>query len=188
MFVCRAGNAQNLDHREDPSSAIAAPCHTRNVGPKESTKTTADELVAFEAATRDLVGLALRSIERLDVSLPQFRLLLVLHELGRSSSTQCAQSLGVAGSSVTRLADRLHASGHLVRGADPGNRSLVTLELTDAGHRAVQQATSRRRRDLSHVLDRLDPAERARCVATLEKLHEMLIDADIDDTRDHLPL
>ena len=103
------------------------------MGQGKPAKTSADELVAFEVATRDLVGLALRSIEHLEMSRLQFRLLRVLHEVGRSSSTECAQALGVVGSSVTRLADRLHASGHLVRGADPGNRSVVTLELTDSG-------------------------------------------------------
>lgn len=144
--------------------------------------------MAFEVATRDLVGLALRSIEQLEVSLSQFRLLLALHELGPSSSTECAQALGVVGSSVTRLADRLHASGHLVRGTDPGNRSVVTLELTDAGRRVVRRVTTRRRRELSQVLDRLDPAERATCAAALEKLHAVLVDAETDDPRHQLPL
>lgn len=130
--------------------------------------------MAFEAATRDLIGLALRSVEHVEVSLPQFRLLLVLHELGRSSSTQCAQALGVVGSSVTRLADRLHASGHLVRGTDPGNRSVVTLELTESGRRVVREVTGHRRRELRRALDRLDPAERAACAGVLEKLHGLL--------------
>jgi DNA-binding MarR family transcriptional regulator len=158
------------------------------VGKREPARTSADELAAFEAATRDLVGLALRSIENLEVSLSQFRLLLVLHELGRSSSTQCAQALGVVGSSVTRLADRLHASGHLVRGTDPDNRSVVTLELTDPGRKLVREVRSRRHQELSQVLDRLDPAERALCAATLDKLHRMLVDAQTDDRHDRLPL
>jgi len=150
-------------------------------------RTTADELVAFEVATRDLVGLALRSVEALEVSLPQFRLLLVLHELGRSSSTQCAQALGVQGSSVTRLADRLHSSGHLVRGADPHNRSVVTLELTPSGRRVVQQVRTRRRRELRRVLDRLDPARRAACAAALDELHRMT-GGENADPHHHLPL
>jgi DNA-binding MarR family transcriptional regulator len=147
----------------------------RREGPQP---TSTEELVAFEAATRDLVGLAMRSIESLEVSLSQFRLLLVLHEQGRSTSTQCAQALGVVGSSVTRLADRLHASGHLTRGADPGNRSVVTLELTDAGRAVVRQVTSRRRRALRRVLDRLRPEDRAACAAALGTLHELLRDRD----------
>ncbi|CCH78438.1 Regulatory protein, MarR [Nostocoides japonicum T1-X7] len=153
-----------------------------------SARTSADELVAFEVATRDIVGLALRSVESLEVSLPQFRLLLVLHERGRASSTECAQALGVVGSSVTRLADRLDASGHLVRGRDPRNRSVVTLELTASGRRVVRKVTARRRRELGRMLDRLDPQERATCVGVLEKLHHLLGDAGVTDGRDLLPL
>ncbi|HET7357903.1 MAG TPA: MarR family transcriptional regulator [Nocardioidaceae bacterium] len=143
---------------------------------------------AFEVATRDLVGVALRSVEHLEVSLPQYRLLLLLRGLGRASSTQCAEALGVVGSSVTRLADRLHASGHLVRGADPDNRSVVTLELTDAGRRVVRQVTARRRRQLSQVLDRLDPGQRAACAAVLHELHRTLVDTGTDFPPDRLPL
>ncbi|MDI6909209.1 MarR family transcriptional regulator [Nocardioides sp.] len=150
--------------------------------------TSAEELVAFEVATRDLVGVALRSVERLEVSLSQYRLLLVLHGRGRSTSTQCAQALGVAGSSVTRLADRLDASGHLVRGTDPDNRSVVTLELTEAGRRVVRKVTNRRRKELSKVLDRLDPAERAACASALETLHDLLGDVRPGEPTDRLPL
>jgi DNA-binding MarR family transcriptional regulator len=158
------------------------------VGRGQTARTSAEELVAFEVATLDLVGLALRSIERREVSLSQFRLLLVLHEQGRSSSTQCARALGVAGSSVTRLADRLDTSGHLVRARDPGNRSVVTLELTEAGRRVVRQVRTGRRRELRQLLDRLDPAERADCAAALEALHRMLADGETGDAPDRLPL
>ncbi|MDN5860310.1 MAG: MarR family transcriptional regulator [Pseudonocardia sp.] len=147
-----------------------------------------DELVAFEVATRDLVGVALRSVDRLEVSLPQFRLLLALDEHGRSTSTQCAHALGVVGSSVTRLADRLHASGHLIRGALPGNRSVVTLELTEAGRGVVKKVAARRRRELRRVLDRIDPAERASCVAALRMMHELLGDEYTDDLHSPMPI
>lgn len=158
------------------------------MGQEEPVKTSTDELAAFEDATRDFAGLALRSIEHVEVSLSQFRLLQVLSELGRSTSTQCARALGVVGSSVTRLADRLDASGHLVRGADPANRSLVTLELTDSGHRVVRQVITLRRREFSQVLDRLDPAERAMCAAVLQKLHHLLDNAETEDPRGQVPM
>jgi len=167
---------------------LRAPCHTRAVARGEPSKTSADELLAFEVATRDLVGVALRSVEHLEVSLPQYRLLRMLHGVGRASSTQCAEALGVVGSSVTRLADRLHASGHLVRGVDPDNRSVVTLELTDSGRRVVRQVRSRRRRQLSRVLDRLDADKRAACAAVLQELHRTLVDAGAASSPDRLPL
>lgn len=131
-----------------------------------------EELVAFEMAARDLVGVALRSLDRLPISLPQFRLLTVLDERGRSTSTECARALGVAGSSVTRLADRLHASGHLARGTNEANRSIVMLELTDRGRDLVAAATAARRRELSRALDDVDPADRAVCARVLQALHE----------------
>lgn len=140
--------------------------------------TSPQELAAFEDATRDLVGVALRSVERLEVSLPQFRLLNVLAELGRSSSVACAHALGVAGSSVTRLADRLAAAGYLVRGADPGNRSVVTLELTAKGARLVRRIAERRRRELGQALDQLDPADRSACAEILRRLHALLAEGD----------
>lgn len=160
--------------------------HTLRVAQRQPT--SAEELRAFEVATRDLVGLALRSIEQSDVSLPQFRLLLVLQERGRSSSTQCAQALGVVGSSVTRLADRLHDAGHLVRGTDPTNRSVVTLELTGSGRRVVRAVTSHRRRELKQLLDRLGPVERAACVAALTELHRLTLEVGVDLPHDRLPL
>ena len=158
------------------------------MAPDPSSKTSAEELSAFEAATRDLVGLALSSVDELEVSLPQYRLLLLLESRGRASSTQCAEALGVVGSSVTRLADRLHASGHLLRSADPDNRSAVVLELTSTGRRVVREVTRRRRRRLREVLDCIDPPARASCAAVLHELHQMLVEAGTDAPRGRLPL
>lgn len=151
------------------------------------TGTTVEELLTFELATRDLVGVALRSVADLEVSLSQFRLLVVVHELGRPSSTRCAQALGVVGSSITRLADRLDASGHLIRATDPDNRSVVVLELTDAGRRVVERVTTSRRHQLGQALDRLDAGERAACVAVLAKLHDALAEAPDEAPHDRLP-
>lgn len=141
---------------------------------KRSTDSTARELTVIQRATSDLVGVALRSVEGLEVSLPQFRLLRVLDELGEASATRCAQVLGIGGSSVTRLVDRLDASGHLVRRPDTGNRSAVVLALTEEGRRLVRKVEARRRRELGNALARLGPDERAQCIAALEQLHEVL--------------
>ncbi|KXO89389.1 MarR family transcriptional regulator [Tsukamurella pseudospumae] len=145
-------------------------------------------MLAFEAATRDLVGLALRSVERIDVSLPQFRLLQVLDELGPSSPSRCAGMLGVVASTVTRLADRLHRSGHLIRRDDPTNRSMVELELTDAGREVVRRVTEHRRRELREALGHLDPALRMAATEALEALHRTLGSAASADARRHLPM
>lgn len=112
--------------------------------------------------TRALVGLTMRSLEELAgaVSLPQFRVLLMLSELGPVPSSRLAAELGMAASSVTRLADRLAAAGLLVRGNDERSRSIVTLAVTSAGRELVDRVVGRRHVLLAEVLDRAQPAER----------------------------
>ena len=136
------------------------------------------EVEAFQTAARDLVGVALRSLEALDgeVTLPQFRLLLTMNELGRAPSSQVAQALGLGASSVTRLADRLLASGHLLRGTDPAHRSVVTLELSGRGRELVARVLASRQQELERILGRLAPEQRAAAAAGLRALHRVVGD------------
>ena len=57
----------------------------------------------LQAATRVLAGVALRSLDALDgaVSLPQFRVLAVLADLGCSRSAQVADALGLDASTAS---------------------------------------------------------------------------------------
>jgi DNA-binding MarR family transcriptional regulator len=128
----------------------------------------------LQAATRVLAGVALRSLDVLDgaVSLPQFRVLAVLADLGCSRSVQVADGLGLDASTVTRLADRLVAAGHIVRGRDPGNRTVVTLRLTDTGRDLVIQVLEWRRRELTRILGQLAPGDRDTLTAALRQLIE----------------
>ena len=128
----------------------------------------------LQAATRVLAGVALGSLDALDgtVSLPQFRVLAVLADLGCSRSAQVADALGLDASTVTRLADRLVAAGHIVRGTDPGNRTVVTLELTGSGRDLVAKVVQWRRRELTRILGRLAPEDRDTLTASLRRLIE----------------
>lgn len=95
----------------------------------------AEMVEVLQAATRMLTGVALRSLDVLNdaVSLPQFRVLALLGDLGPTLSIQVARALGLDRSSVTRLARRLVAAGYVVRGRDRRDRKVVTLDLTDTG-------------------------------------------------------
>jgi len=126
----------------------------------------------LQAAARVLVGVALRSLDVLDgaVSLAQFRMLSVLADLGRARSARVARALGLEASTITRLADRLEASGHVRRGRDPGHRSAVTLELTPAGQQLVSQVERWRQRELGRIVAQLPPASQTRLTAALIQL------------------
>lgn len=126
----------------------------------------------LQAATRVLAGVVLGSLDVLDgaVSLAQFRMLSVLGDLGPVRSARVARALGLEASTVTRLADRLEASGHVRRGREAGNRSVVTLDLTPAGQQLVSQVESRRERELGRIVSQLPPADQARLTAALRQL------------------
>ena len=113
--------------------------------------------------------MALRSLDALDsaVTLPQFRLLAVLADLGPMPSGQAARTLGLDPSTVTRLADRMVAAGHAARGTDPRHRGVVTLELTASGRNLVATADGWRRQELARIMARLTPAQQEAATTAL---------------------
>jgi DNA-binding MarR family transcriptional regulator len=149
-----------------------------------------DEVAALERLTRALVGLTLQSMRILDreVSVPQFRLLLVLSTLGRVPCSRLAAELGVSGSSVTRLADRMEAARLVARGTDPRSRSIVTLEMTSVGIELVARVAERRHLLLAAVLDRLDSAEREAAASLARRFAELADDAAVLGVTGPLPL
>jgi DNA-binding MarR family transcriptional regulator len=126
----------------------------------------------LQAATRVLAGVALRSLDVLDsaVTLPQFRLLAVLADLGPVASGRAARTLGLDPSTVTRLADRMVAAGHVARGTDPAHRGVVTLALTPSGRKLVAAADAWRRQELARIMAKLGPADQAAVTAALALL------------------
>jgi DNA-binding MarR family transcriptional regulator len=140
------------------------------------TEPTDEEIQAFQRATRDLIGVALRSVEEVGegVSLPQMRVLLALRDLGRCPSSKAAAALGLGASSITRLADRLAASGYVVRGGDPHHRSVVTLELSPRGRALVERVLAWRREELGRILSRIDPGPRAQAARALARFHAVV--------------
>jgi DNA-binding MarR family transcriptional regulator len=133
-----------------------------------------DILETLQAATRVLAGVALRSVDVLDgaVTLPQFRMLAVLADLGRARSVQVARALGLEASTVTRLADRMVAAGYVSRGGEPGHRGVVTLELTDSGRDLVGQVAAWREKELARIFRQLPPAGQAQVTRALRQLVE----------------
>lgn len=127
---------------------------------------------ALQDATRVLAGVALRSLEVLDgaVSLPQFRVLAVLADLRQARSARVASALSLEASTVTRLVDRLVASGHVSREVDPSNRSAVTLALTPRGQRLVTEVAAWRKRELTRILQVLEPDDRVVLTGALRRL------------------
>ncbi len=124
------------------------------------------DVTAFELLTRALIGIALECIQAGggQVSLPQFRLLLALNGLGRVPSAKLAARVGLGAPAISRMVDRLEHAGLVLRGTDPRSRSIVTVELTQAGRDLVASVLERRHARLASVLTQMSPAHHAAAV------------------------
>ncbi|MQY17891.1 MarR family winged helix-turn-helix transcriptional regulator [Nocardia macrotermitis] len=138
----------------------------------EPDHTLCPDVAALEVLTRTLVGIAWDSAHAAPpgVTFPQMRLLLVLQTLGRVPCSHLATALGVNASSVTRLADKLEAHGYLSRGTDAHNRSVVTVEVTAAGQRVVDEVLEVRHTAFRTILDQLPEEKRQSVTAAAHDL------------------
>src|SRR5664279_4938853 len=94
-----------------------------------SRKRSVDDAVAVTlVASRALVGVAARSLSALepDVTLPQYRALVLLRSRGDQNVSALADALGVHPSTATRLCDRLLKKGFIDRATSSGSRREVT--------------------------------------------------------------
>ncbi|MEU7488093.1 MarR family transcriptional regulator [Streptomyces sp. NPDC042319] len=125
-------------------------------------------------ASRVLVGVSARSLAAVEdrVTLPQFRLLVVLSVHGTAKLVALADLLNVNPSTAMRMVDRLIAAGFAGRRMNPDNRRETLLELTDEGRRIVEEATARRRTAIAEIVERMDPAQRAAMVTALTAFTE----------------
>ncbi|MCC9712131.1 MarR family transcriptional regulator [Streptomyces sp. MNU76] len=124
---------------------------------------------AVLTASRLLAAISARSLTAVGerVTLPQFRMLVVLSVRGATKLVVLADQLQVAPSTAMRMVDRLIAAGLADRQTNPDNRRETLLRLTDEGRRAVEEVTARRRTELATVVERLAPTQRAALVEAL---------------------
>jgi DNA-binding MarR family transcriptional regulator len=129
---------------------------------------------AVLSATRAFVGLAARSLVEVsdDVSLTQYRVLVLLDGHGPQAMGRLAASLGVKPSTVTRMCDVLVHKRLIRRRPAPDNRRTVCAELTAGGRRLVSQVTARRGRLIDAVLARMTPGARDRFARSLAEFAE----------------
>ena len=125
-------------------------------------------------ASRVLLAVAVRSLAAADhdVTLPQYRALVVLASRGPQRPTALAEALAVHPSTITRPCDRLVAKRLVHRAESATNRREVSIRLTPAGRRLVDAVTERRRAEIAAIVARIPAGERATMVDALHALGE----------------
>lgn len=118
---------------------------------------------AFVTASRALVGLAVHAIGvgAPQVSVAQFRLLVLLAASGERTIGDVAEHLGVAQSNASRHCDRLERLGLLARRRSRSDGRVVRVRVTDDGRALIDAVDAQRRDEVRRLLGRLSPDERS---------------------------
>lgn len=117
---------------------------------------------AVLTASRVLVAVAARSLaaHETDVSLQQYRALVVLGSRGSLRPVDLAEALGVEPLTSTRLCDRLVDKRLISRRRQDGDRREVRLDLTERGRKLLAEVTDRRRSEIARILAAVPAAQR----------------------------
>ncbi|MFF3445397.1 MarR family winged helix-turn-helix transcriptional regulator [Streptosporangium sp. NPDC002721] len=129
---------------------------------------------AVLTGSRLLVAIAARSLSSVgeSVTLPQFRMLVVLAGRGEAKLVTLAEALGVNPSTAVRMADRLGNANLIVRAANPRNRRESLIRLTGEGRRVVDEVTACRAAEIEKIVSRLSPQQRHALVAAMAAFNE----------------
>lgn len=146
---------------------------------------------AVLAASRVLVHVSARSLAAVEdsVTLPQFRLLVIISVFGPMKLVALAERLAVNPSTAMRMVDRLVGADLVTRRANPRDRREIVIDLTEHGRRTVDEVMARRREEIAGIVRRMRPEQRA---ALIEALHAFAEaggeSAGLAADRDSLPL
>lgn len=140
---------------------------------------TAEESVdvitdALLTASRLLVAISAHSIAQVDenITIPQFRTLVILSNHGPINLATLATLLGVQPSATGRMVDRLVGAELIDRLPHPTSRRELLAALTKRGRDVVRQVTENRRTEIARIVEQMAPAERHGLVRALTAFTE----------------
>ena len=134
---------------------------------------TQDEVIdAVLGASRALVAIAARSLAAagVDVTLPQYRALVILAYSGEQRTIDLATELGVNSSTATRLIDRLVRRKLVRRQVNRDDRRATSVTITATGRDVVDAVRRHRRAEARRILRKLPDESRRALVESLDAL------------------
>ena len=140
---------------------------------------------ALLVVSRVLVAVSARSIADIDdtLTIPQFRSLVVLANVGAVSMGTLARLLGLQTSSTRRILESLAAAGLVVRRTGSGSQRDEVVNVSAKGRRVVNAVTARRRDAIAEIVSMMTPDHRDHLVRALTAFAEASgeLAFDVDD-------
>jgi DNA-binding MarR family transcriptional regulator len=135
---------------------------------------------ALMRASRALVAVTARSLSSVndEVTLAQFRTLIVLSSQGPQTVTALAEHLDVHASTMTRMCTRLVTRGLVVRVPSAVDRREVVITLSTNGSRLVDDVLNNRRAEFDAIVQRLSEEHRHTLIGALDAFSRAAIDED----------
>jgi MarR family transcriptional regulator, organic hydroperoxide resistance regulator len=130
-------------------------------------------LLALQRATHVTLHVLAAQLAGLDLTASEINALANLADGRGRTMSELSAAAGTRPSTLTSVLDRLERRGHITRGARPGDRRAVLIELTGSGRQAattIRQAVA----DLEHrALGGLPPETISALRLTLQALTEV---------------
>lgn len=132
----------------------------------------ADVVDAVLAANRVFVAVAANALADVvpEVTMPQFRALVLIDMHESMTVAHLAEALGVVPSTATRMCDRLISKQLLERATDSANRRQVTLTLRPEGRDLIEASTAQRTREINALLKSIPADLQSQLAASLSLL------------------
>src|ERR1700757_1266596 len=112
---------------------------------------------ALLTASRLLMAISARAIAGVDenITIPQFRTLVILASEGPVNLATLAGLLGVQPSTTGRMVDRLVTAGLIDRKPHPTSRREMLAALTKRGRDVVRRGTAHRRAEIAAIVEKM---------------------------------
>lgn len=107
------------------------------------------------------------ALSRHGLTLPQYTALSVLRARGRSSNAQIAERSFITPQAANEVIKAMEANGWVTRNADPMNRRIVLLSLSDSGQTLLEACDTAAERVETAMLDEMP-------LRSAQRLHELL--------------
>ena len=139
--------------------------------------------MATLVASRSLLGFVAQSLAPAleEMTMPQFRVLVVLDGQGPARMGDLAERIGVHPSTLSRTVDKLVGAGWIERASGEESRREVHVALTRRGRKLVNEITSQRRSGIAGVLEGLTAEDRAAVQRGMEIFADAAGEASPDD-------
>ncbi len=133
----------------------------------------AREVLDVVPAVMRFIRTEMRSHRALELSVAQFRSLVVIERAAGTSNAAVAAHLGLTPPSACKLIDGLVSRGMVTRRESAGDRRRVTLQITAEGAQALASARKASQKSLSRLLGALDAEEQADVIGAMSALRRV---------------